>query len=532
MNQPGNKKEERGLILIELLLAMAIFAVSMVAILGLFINATQGVIIGLEKDRGILLSNEALEAALAISRYDQDYLTPGKYEVGVNLKNQWTLIPKGGLISHYLLANNASDITVNRNHGIASRVIFREDRKGQPLAAAVFNGENSYIKTEYALSLQIEGPLTLSAWVEYLPPETAARTVAGRQNAYILYKENDSYFFKVYGSNRTASVSARSDGLPWEHIAGVYDPGGPTLRLYVNGKEKASEEINITSLNKSPGEEFFIGAKSGMTDVWQGRISDVRVYQRALISQEIAGLHNSYSVPYEKNLVVSDLDKLAGTWNFNEGEGCTIHDNSGHNNHAMVKECSLGQWTENRHEKTGRAFSFENNNYLEIADSQALQLKNQMLISLWIRMPEELPEENMTIFHKRATGPEDYSFSLIYLSAEGQKGWGWAAAKGRPEEFSQILFSETIITERWQHIMVSFDGTTKKMYVDNKEATVLEQLIVNNRGDNARLFIGRNPSGQKPLSGAAIDDLRIYREIPGPAEKQAIFLGKTNYFLE
>ncbi len=545
MNQSGNKKGEQGLILIELLMAMAIFAIGIVTIFTLFISATQGVTIGLEKTRGLFLSNEALESAYAISRYDQDYLTPGKYEVGVNDNNQWVLIPKTGLMGHFLLSNNAQDSSIYKNHGILQQVSFFEDRKGQPLAAARFNGTNSCIKTEYASSLQIEGPLTLSAWVLDTGAGETARTIAGKKGAYTLYKEDGKYHFTISGEEGTATVSAEPyPPSSWQHIAGVYDPGGPTtLSLYINGQLiNPPEVINISSINKVPGTEFFIGAEpddqAGVSNVWHGLISDVRVYNRSLTSNEISGLYGGYSAPYEKSLVVSDIDieKLAGIWSFNEGEGCTAHDNSGNNNHGLIENCTSTQWVENREGKTGRSYYFENENYnyIEIADSSTLQIKDEISISLWIKMPEELSGQDMTIFHKRAAGFEDFSFTLTYHGTE--EGYGWAISTGVPDQLNEATSTGTAIPNRWQHIVVIFDGTTQEMYIDNRKIETTgnpEQPSINNPGTDSHLFIGQNDvTGQDRLAEASIDDLRIYNKILTPTEIQIIFLGNTNYYLE
>ncbi|HUW71737.1 MAG TPA: LamG-like jellyroll fold domain-containing protein [Candidatus Humimicrobiaceae bacterium] len=548
MKKTENKKRESGLILIELLMAMAIFAISVITIFSLFISATQGVIIGLEKTRGSFLSTEALEAAFSISKNDQDYLTPGKYEVGVNRNDQndqWVLIPKNGLMGHFLLSNNAQDSSIYKNHGIIQQVNFFEDRKGQPLAAAMFKGikgiNGSYIKTKYAFSLQIEGPLTLAAWVLDTGAGGETRTIAGKYNistekgGYTLYKQGNSYYFKISGPGGTASVSAPSGGS-WEHVVGVYDSGDQTIRLYVNGQATGPTMTSISSINKVPETEFFIGNDASGLNPWYGRISDVRVYKRSLTANEIDGLYDSYSAPYEKSLVVSDVktESLAGIWSFNEGEGCVIHDNSSNNNHGLIEHCSPEQqWVENRHQNEGRAVNFEseNYNYIEIADSSTLQIKEKISVSLWLKTPEEFPEENRTILRKRAANAEDFSFALSYLGAE--KGYGWAVSKGPVEQLNKAISTGAAIPKRWQHIVVTFDGTNKKMYINNREIYLEEgDLKFDNVGTNSNLFIGQNAAYQENLIDFAIDDLRIYNKVLDSSEIQTIFLGKTNYYLE
>jgi len=539
MKLPSNKK---GSILIELLLAMAIFAIAVVTIFTLFVSATQGVMIGLEKTRGNFLSNEALEAAFSISKSDQDYLTPGRYEVGIN-NNQWVLIPRSGLMGHFLLANSAQDSSVYKNRTLLQQVNFFEDRKGQPLAAAVFNGTDSYIKTEDTLSLQIEGPLTLAAWVLDAGAIGTRKTIAGKydietgEGGYVLYKEGNSYYFKVSGQGGVATLSTPS-GSSWQHLAGVYDPGEKTLHLYINGQLiKSSGITSVTAINKVPEIEFFIGNDAGASTPWYGRISDVRVYNRVLTANEIAGLYGSYSTPYEKSLIVSeaDIENLTGVWSFNEGEGCIAHDNSGNNNHGLIIEnCSSGQWVKNRNEDQKRAFNFEGNNYIEIADSSTLRIEDKISISFWIKMPDPLPRQDMTILHKRAASSEDFSFVLTYLGNE--EGYGWTASSGAPNQLTGVKLPGTAIASKWQHFTLTFNRENEKyeMYINNKKipAGELEESTVNNPGTSSHFFIGQNAVGQNRLSEVAIDDLKIYNKILDPIEIQTIFLGKTKYYLE
>ena len=534
-------KNKQGTILIELLIAMAIFVVGTVAILSLFAAGTQGVLTGLENTKGSLLSNQALEAAYSISRSDQDYLRPGKYEVGISENNQWVLIPRTGLMGHFLLANNAEDLGPHKNQTTMLGISFAEDRKEHPLAAAKFNGATSYIKTVHALPLQIEGPLTLSAWVlDTHPNEEETRIIAGKKGAYVLYQENKEYFFEISGQEKTTTIKAESDYRNWEHVVAVYDPGRGDLKLYINGKEKNSEPTTITKINKVPEMEFFIGAEQGDLNFWHGRISDVRVYNRSLTSKEIAGLYRSYSVPNQKSLVVSSPKNLITVWSFNEGEGCIAHDNSQNNNHAIIKECfsddeEYEQWTDNRHSKEERAVGFNQNSYLEIKDSSALQLEEKISVSLWIKLPKDLleGEEDIAILYKRAAGSADLSFSLIYGYDEetGVYGFSWAVSRGQGS-LEQIITRGPVIPDRWQHIVATFDGNNRKIYIDNRQITDLDQKTVSIDDTSSDLFIGINATDQTSLAGAAIDDLRIYDEALGSAEIQTIFLGIPNYYLE
>ena len=95
--------------------------------------------------------------------------------------------------------------------------------------------------------------------------------------------------FNQVASLDTYRVNATSlfptDGT-WMHIAATYD--GATIRLYINGIEEGSLVASITiATNDLP---LAIGAQSDGIRFFQGALDQVRVYNRALSAEEIAGL--------------------------------------------------------------------------------------------------------------------------------------------------------------------------------------------------------------------------------------------------
>lgn len=93
-----------------------------------------------------------------------------------------------------------------------------------------------------------------------------------------------------------ASSSTFPEGTGWIHVAAVYDNG--TMCLYINGTEEATD-FNGTSIpahGSEPGiggrQDFSSFSEGGSEDSvsWQGKIDEVRIYNRALSPEEIAQL--------------------------------------------------------------------------------------------------------------------------------------------------------------------------------------------------------------------------------------------------
>lgn len=139
---------------------------------------------------------------------------------------------------------------------------------------------------------------TLAAWVNYVPNVHDTRwEVIEKAGAYWINIRTDSRRVRVGGffggcsgnnvwrymdSNRTIPANR------WVHVASSYD--GATLRLYVNGTlDRTLAVSGRTCANTMP---LIIGAKfrpdtRELEALFDGRIDDLRVYDRALSAAQI-----------------------------------------------------------------------------------------------------------------------------------------------------------------------------------------------------------------------------------------------------
>jgi hypothetical protein len=91
--------------------------------------------------------------------------------------------------------------------------------------------------------------------------------------------------WKFFDSTATVPVNT------WRHVASTYD--GTTLRVYVNGTPSGS--MAVSGAPCVSGEPLAVGAKNNPTKglleaFWDGKLDDVRVYDRALSAAEIKQL--------------------------------------------------------------------------------------------------------------------------------------------------------------------------------------------------------------------------------------------------
>jgi glucose/arabinose dehydrogenase/PKD repeat protein len=179
------------------------------------------------------------------------------------------------------------DVSGNGRTGTISGATW--STQGKYGNALSFDGVNDWVTVADHNSLDLTTGMTLSAWV--FPTTTAGlRDILIKEGSnvdiYNLYARNwrglpESNVF-VGGLNITAEGTALPANV-WTHVAGTYD--GSVLRLFVNGVQAASATISGTiSVSTGP---LRIGGNSMWGEFFQGRIDDVRVYNRALTQGEI-----------------------------------------------------------------------------------------------------------------------------------------------------------------------------------------------------------------------------------------------------
>lgn len=154
-------------------------------------------------------------------------------------------------------------------------------------SALNFNGANARVDIPDANSLDLTTGMTLEAWVY-------PNSLGGWRD--IIYKGvNDIYYLSgsssqddmpAVGGTFAPSNLFGASTLPlntWSHLAATYD--GATMRLYVGGSEVASRPQ--TGPIQTGSGALTLGGDALYGQYWDGRIDDVRVYNRALAASEI-----------------------------------------------------------------------------------------------------------------------------------------------------------------------------------------------------------------------------------------------------
>ena len=212
-----------------------------------------------------------------------------------------------GLVAYYPFTGNAIDSSGNGHNGTVYSASLTTNRFGTPNSAYAFNGDSAYIKVADATSLRLANTdFTISAWI-YLDSIIHTHNViiskraAGSKTGYILSIERiqDSLSnalrisFQVSSGSDPKILSQTTISLnQWNHIVIRYNLNTKTIDIFLNNKPDVSLS-NFLSPNASAANDLLVGNDAvDKTSFFQGKIDDIRIYNRALSDSEISELYN------------------------------------------------------------------------------------------------------------------------------------------------------------------------------------------------------------------------------------------------
>ncbi|NOT57245.1 MAG: hypothetical protein HOP18_21795 [Deltaproteobacteria bacterium] len=166
--------------------------------------------------------------------------------------------------------------------------------------ALSFDGVNDRVTVNDATSLDLTTGMTLEAWVYPTAPMRGWRGIVQKEgaggNVYYLHAnslQNRPATGMRIGSERQLQGTTQVPLNTWTHLAATYD--GATQRLYVNGVLVASRAQ--TGSIAGSGSPLRIGGNSVWGEYFQGRIDEVRIYNRALTAAQITTDMNTAVTP-------------------------------------------------------------------------------------------------------------------------------------------------------------------------------------------------------------------------------------------
>jgi concanavalin A-like lectin/glucanase superfamily protein len=230
------------------------------------------------------------------------------------------LCPAQGLVAYFPFDGNADDASGGGNDCSVTGATPAPDRLGRADRALHFDGANDRVVCEGQGSVAVTGALSVAAWFSAEAPSLTGGnralitkgqfSGAGMQalRSYSLVIQNqDQSAQGLCGATNSAAFAVSADGVAstpngtscgvvgfapdvWHHVVGVFQPG-TRMALYVDGQLANENTSDVASgiFNSEP--PLSIGVNG--TNLYQGSLDEIRIYNRALSQAEISAIFSS-----------------------------------------------------------------------------------------------------------------------------------------------------------------------------------------------------------------------------------------------
>jgi hypothetical protein len=374
---------------------------------------------------------------------------------------------------------------------------------GAGAIAAVYDGTDDVTYAPSSDSYDFTESIAVAAWVRF------DQAVADQTEQHLLVHRSDwgaqegfqllvnqpytsNLLFRVFNGTTYADAywdASTIQADEWHHLAATYD--GSTIRLYVDGQLVAS---TATSIVPKPD----VGGNLYIADHHDGRLHDVRVYNRALTDAEIEGLYG-----------------LVGHWVLGETSGTTAADST-----LVVENGTYlnGVTLNVGGPKSGLvAAEFDGvNDYVTTANESSYDFTGAVAVAAWIKVS---------------------AFDLNYQAVltKGTSAWRLTRnGSGNVMRFAANGLSTTSVAGltavddgKWHHVAGVYDGSTLSLYIDGQldnSASATGSISTN----DVVVAIGRYADLSSTEWEGRIHDARVYNRAISAEEVQA--LHASGYF--
>ncbi|OGF27175.1 hypothetical protein A2303_06340 [Candidatus Falkowbacteria bacterium RIFOXYB2_FULL_47_14] len=358
--------------------------------------------------------------------------------------------------------------------------------------AAVFDENNDVVNTAGPV---VGDDYTVSFWMHTNDETGGPHALVGDTTGYIVlyYYDNSSSVCNwnssisfAYGlENHCVGTVAVGE---WNHVIVVNNNGN--AKYYINGIESGSTE-------ETPGftVSTFGHDNSGSPNEFNGRLDEVRIYNRAFSPDEVRKLYEWAPGP-------------VAHWKFDEMSGATAFDSVASSSTAGGNDGSVSgaEWANGKY---GGALNFDgNNNNVSCGSKNIMDNLSQRTICSWVKAGSGAPSWQILV-DKSENGLNGWN---LYLSSSNQISFYQGFSSGEVN----IETSSFLTAGKWQHLCVAYDGEPNTngldVYVDGISIAIPADTAgssIRSNDSGFSLNIGNSNDFTNDFIGQ-IDDVRIY----------------------
>ncbi|MDH4263207.1 MAG: DUF1554 domain-containing protein [Spirochaetia bacterium] len=434
-------------------------------------------------------------------------------------------ITDNGLVGYWPLAGNANDYNSDNPTAAPGNIINGTSTAWPTLTASSgrFGNDSAYSfnGAQYISALQnaayTSNTITVAAWIKpsSLPAAGAVYSIVDKRdngvapwNGWTLELFNSASGQTIVWNcnNGGGAANFTVDTTKWTHVAAVQS--GTAIKLYANGKLLSSANTCVGPTDSNL--PLLIGKRSD-GNFFQGAISDVRIYARALGEGEINELAQDADPTLVGQSYNTGATGLLSHYSFDASGATPSLLDSGSLNYPLTNSTAPATTATGKDGDANGAFGFSGTSqYLSTGAlvSDGLSVGSSMTVSVWVN-PTALPPTNMIYgIVDRHTSQQKGGYVLQLWNNGGTQYIYWT-----PNFWNNSCTATyTLPLNAWTHIAVSLNGTTSTMYVNGKTVALAgDCAALSVETGNPPINIGYRPDPNDPGHfPGKIDDVRIY----------------------
>lgn len=417
-----------------------------------------------------------------------------------------------GLKAWYKMDGGTTDSSGNGNDAVNNGASLTTDYRNGANCAYSFNGSSNYmtVPNAYAPTNNI---LTISAWVKRFQTISNGSIIGNYNSANNVGGYTVSIGASPCSGNQVKvtkfgivdiCIGSFPADTNWHSLIVVWSGSG--VVDYVDGVSNGSS-ANTSNFNASTGPtEIGNLGGSGIT-YWKGSIDDVRIYNRALTSSEIAQLSGEYS--NSKLSAASGEKGLAGWWKFdgNTKDSTPYADNAVSNTGVLAAD---------RRGRANSAYSFNGTNQcMTIPNTSNINI-DTYTISVWINTTQTPVSD--ADFVEKWTGSGSYPYALR-LQSNGHPSIRAYDGTNNPSVTATIAVNDG----NWHHVVATrtYHGAMQ-IFVDGVSAGSGTDNTTGTTTGSSAVYVGCRGAPSQYFSGS-LDDLRIYNRVLSASEINTLY---------
>jgi hypothetical protein len=403
----------------------------------------------------------------------------------------------------------------------SNNATFVDSPSSQILPQAYFNfdGVNDYMTIPRSSSISPVSAITQEVWFNFAPiPNTSVfiglQYGSSYNNTYALFKESSLLYggVNVSGSLNVIGIGVSNiSGNKWVHFVHTFD--GSTQKLYLDGVLQNSASVSGSIQYDSNNTRIVIGAddnggyNSGTGAFHSGKLNQVKIYNRALSSEEITRNYISQRKRYfpEENIVTNGLVLYIDPAKYSSytGSGNSIYDLSGFGNTGTVTNGPVFSGL------TGGSLVFDGvDDYIDVTSISSIS--GDFTVALWFY--STAASENI---YKRLI---DFNYETGFWLGRYANTDTWGGGIIEPNGPYGIYLPFT--NNQWHYLVSIRRGSTHILYGDGITSTVSNTVSTGTLTAVNKLSIARQPGGANQFFNGRIAQVQLYNRALSAVEVQ------------